>query len=191
MSDLDATTPRVFLVRHGNEGFPIPSFSRLKVVTGETEWTISGRHTGRSDIPLTKFGETQVIATSSLLVGPGKLLDPRQVKKVWVSPRQRALRTFQLLFGGQRDLTTGGEGLVAGVSEEVFGGGSGSVIITEEIREWDYGDYEGLQAADVREMRKENGLDEEGVPWSVWRDGCEGGEFVDTLCIRYQIANAL
>jgi probable phosphoglycerate mutase len=44
--------------------------------------------------------------------------------------------------------------------------------VTDEIREWDYGDYEGLTSAQIREQRKENG---EGA-WDIWRDGCPGGE---------------
>lgn len=136
---------------------------------GETEWTISGRHTGISDIPLTALGERQVTSSGALLVGPGKLLDPKRVKRVWVSPRQRTVRTFQLLFGGIQDAGSGkGEGgeeggrEVAGVKEGIFGGGEGSVVVTEEIREWDYGEYEGMKAAEVREMRKQRGL-EKGV----------------------------
>ena len=51
-------------------------------------------------------------------------------------------------------------------------------MVTEEIREWDYGEYEGMKAGEVRELRKRKGLDGQGREWSVWRDGCEGGEFV-------------
>jgi len=122
-----------------------------------------------------------------LLVGPGKLIDPRQVRRVWVSPRQRAMRTFQLLFGGTQSTGSSEEGdegerEVAGVREGIFGGGEGSVVVTEEIREWDYGEYEGMKAEEVREIRKQRGLEREGVKWSVWRDGCEGGEYV-SICL--------
>lgn len=48
------------------------------------------------------------------------------------------------------------------------------VEVTEDIREWDYGDYEGLKSAEIRKMRENNG---EGA-WDIWRDGCPGGEFV-------------
>ena len=125
-----------------------------------------------------------------MLVGPDKLLDPRQVKKVWVSPRQRALRTFQLLFGDLEDTSRGEGGTgrqIAGVSEEVFGGGEGSIKVTEQIREWDYGEYEGMMAADVRKLRKEKGLDRDGLEWSVWRDGCEGGEYVYMFHWSYRV----
>lgn len=46
------------------------------------------------------------------------------------------------------------------------------VQITEDIREWDYGDYEGLTSAQIRAQRKEQGLG----GWDIWRDGCPGGE---------------
>jgi broad specificity phosphatase PhoE len=35
------------------------------------------------------------------------------------------------------------------------------------LLEWDYGDYEGLTTAEVRELRP---------GWNLWRDGCPGGE---------------
>jgi len=44
-----------------------------------------------------------------------------------------------------------------------------------DIAEWDYGHYEGLTTTETRRLRKERGLDGERE-WSVWRDGCEGGE---------------
>lgn len=46
--------------------------------------------------------------------------------------------------------------------------------ITEAIREWDYGEYEGLTSPQIREDRKQKGLG----PWDIWRDGCPGGEYV-------------
>lgn len=45
--------------------------------------------------------------------------------------------------------------------------------MTEDIREWDYGEYEGLTTAQIRAQRHEKGLSEN---WSIWRDGCPGGE---------------
>lgn len=47
------------------------------------------------------------------------------------------------------------------------------VEITEAIREWDYGDYEGLTSPQIRELRAKQGL---GSSWDIWRDGCPGGE---------------
>jgi len=56
---------------------------------GETEWSRSGRHTSRTDIPLTANGEQQAIALRGMLAA---------VHPVFVlsSPRQRALRTAEL-----------------------------------------------------------------------------------------------
>jgi len=56
---------------------------------GETEWTLSGQHTGITDIPLTKNGEKQ----ASLL---GKRLQQIHFTKVFSSPRSRALETAKL-----------------------------------------------------------------------------------------------
>lgn len=144
---------------------------------GETEWTISGQHTGRADIPLTARGERQVRSTGSLLVGHCKYLDPAQVQKVFVSPRQRATRTFQLLFAGEtKTVTHADTKLVAAVDERIFGGGEGSIEVTEQVAEWDYGEYDGMLAVDVRRIRHEQGTDAAGFDWNVWRDGCVGGE---------------
>ncbi|GAA4427291.1 acid phosphatase [Georgenia halophila] len=56
---------------------------------GETEWSLSGQHTGLSDIPLTPRGEEQA---RDLLDNVGQ----RDFAAVLVSPRQRAWRTAEL-----------------------------------------------------------------------------------------------
>lgn len=56
---------------------------------GETEWSVSGRHTGTSDIPLTERGEQQA---RHLLDDLGD----RAFAAVLVSPLQRAARTAEL-----------------------------------------------------------------------------------------------
>ena len=48
------------------------------------------------------------------------------------------------------------------------------IEIRDEIREWDYGEYEGLRSGEIQEMRKQEGKGE----WDIWRDGCPGGEYV-------------
>ncbi|KAK9774607.1 putative Sedoheptulose 1,7-bisphosphatase [Seiridium cardinale] len=84
MSDQNATTPRVFIARHG-----------------ETEWTISGQCTGSTDIPLTENGVKQSRGTGEMLVGPGKLIDPSKLAHVFCSPLQRAVVTLDLLLGDE------------------------------------------------------------------------------------------
>jgi probable phosphoglycerate mutase len=56
---------------------------------GETAWSKSGRHTGRTEIPLSDVGERK----ARLLAGR---LAPVQFSRVFVSPRQRAQRTCEL-----------------------------------------------------------------------------------------------
>jgi len=56
---------------------------------GETEWSLSGRHTGRSELPLTERGEQRARELGPRLRG----IDFAQVL---TSPRQRARRTCEL-----------------------------------------------------------------------------------------------
>jgi probable phosphoglycerate mutase len=56
---------------------------------GETEWSLSGAHTGRSDIPLTEAGRKQAEAVGRYLAG-------KQFALVLTSPLQRALETCRL-----------------------------------------------------------------------------------------------
>ena len=83
---------------------------------GQTEWSMSGQYTGKTDIPMTAEGEEQVKGSAKLMYGTGKLIDPAKVAKVFVSPRKRAIRTYEL-FSGQ---TEGYE-------------------VTESLAEWSYG----------------------------------------------------
>lgn len=93
-------------------------------------------------------------------MGSGKLIDPSKFAHVFISPRHRAVQTLDILLGdAQKDA----------LMKE------GKVTITEDIAEWDYGDYEGFLTKEIRARRKEKGLDKE-KPWDIWVDGCEGGE---------------
>jgi broad specificity phosphatase PhoE len=53
---------------------------------GETEWSASGKHTSRSDVPLTRCGQRSAQAIGRYLAG-------RQFSMVLTSPRQRAQET--------------------------------------------------------------------------------------------------
>ena len=66
------TFPQVYLVRYG-----------------ETAWSISGQHTGRTDIPLTERGEHAAHALRARL-------KDLSVTKILTSPLQRARRTAEL-----------------------------------------------------------------------------------------------
>ncbi|MDO9395871.1 MAG: histidine phosphatase family protein [Herbiconiux sp.] len=70
--------PQIVLVRHG-----------------ETEWSLSGQHTGRTDIPLTARGELQARAVGRALAG-------RSFGLVLSSPRRRALETAALVGYGDQ-----------------------------------------------------------------------------------------
>ena len=56
---------------------------------GETAWSLSGQHTGRTDLPLTEHGEAEARSLRSLLRGVS-------FDHVFASPRQRARRTAAL-----------------------------------------------------------------------------------------------
>jgi len=65
---------------------------------GETEWSASGRHTGRTDIPLTARGEAAAAALAPALAR-------RHIGAVFTSPASRAVRTAELagLSGAKTD----------------------------------------------------------------------------------------
>ena len=70
--------PEVFLARHG-----------------ETAWTITGQHTGMTDLPLTPRGESNARSLAHRLRG-------LEFSMVLTSPLQRARRTSELAgFGGR------------------------------------------------------------------------------------------
>lgn len=74
---------RIFLIRHG-----------------ETEWSLSGRHTGRTDIPLTRRGEQMARALAPLLADV-------TFSRALSSPRQRARHTCELAGFRAADILPG------------------------------------------------------------------------------------
>ncbi|KAA8643423.1 histidine phosphatase family protein [Aspergillus tanneri] len=154
-------TPRCFIIRHG-----------------ETEWSLNGRHTGSTDLLLTPNGEKRIKATGKALVGNDRLIAPRKLVHVYVSPRARAQRTLELLEIGCRERLPWAENRKS--EDEVPIRTEAKVEVTGAIREWDYGDYEGLTSKQIREMRAQKG---EGS-WDIWRDGCPGGESPEDVIRR-------
>jgi len=151
--------------------------------------------TGLSDIPLTQKGEDILRELGGRIVGKGKVLDPAHIQHVFVSPRQRAQKTFSLLFDDR------------GVDVPSYSTEDG-------VREWDYGVCEGaslalapsfpllaaLRAAQgcaavdridadadlvlcagkkTAEIRSELGED-----WDIWTMGCPEGESPDEMTAR-------
>lgn len=113
---------------------------------GQTEWSESGQHTGRTDIPLTPIGESQAVAAGRLLAGS-------HFDLILVSPLSRARKTAVL--AGLTPFET-----------------------TSDLREWDYGDFEGLTSEEIHETHP---------GWTVWDGPWPGGEHpseVEARCDR-------
>ena len=62
---------------------------------GETAWTLSGQHTGRTDIALTEQGESEALGLSAALLG-------MSFANVLTSPLRRARRTAELAGFAER-----------------------------------------------------------------------------------------
>ncbi|TPK64341.1 histidine phosphatase family protein [Mesorhizobium sp. B2-4-15] len=77
---MSSALPQIHLVRHG-----------------ETAWSLSGQHTGRTDMPLTPAGEAAARALADRLNG-------LSFSAVWSSPSQRAFNTSGLAGFGARSV---------------------------------------------------------------------------------------
>jgi broad specificity phosphatase PhoE len=117
----------VYLVRHG-----------------ETEWSLSGQHTGTTDIPLTENGREVARRL-------GDKLRELHFAAVWTSPMSRSIDTARL----------------AGFEHEVR--------INDDLKEWDYGEYEGLTTPQIREKNP---------GWFLFRDGAPSGESPEQVGAR-------
>lgn len=103
---------------------------------GETEWSRTGRHTGRTDVPLEPAGAEQAATVGGCLAGVRPAL-------VLSSPLTRAIDTCRLAGFGER------------------------AEVTDDLLEWDYGEYEGLTTDEIRRERPD---------WTLWTHGVPGGE---------------
>ena len=110
---------------------------------GQTQWSLDGRHTGRTDVPLTEAGRTQAAALRAVLadVRPALVLS---------SPRRRALDTAAL----------------AGLAVDA---------VTDDLAEWDYGDYEGRTSKEIHVERP---------GWTIFADGAPNGESAADVTAR-------
>jgi probable phosphoglycerate mutase len=113
---------------------------------GETEWSVSGAHTSRTDLPLLPAGIKQAQELAPKLKN-------HKFALVMVSPMHRAQETCRL----------------AGLSD--------GAVVTDDLKEWDYGLYEGRSTTDIH---KEN------PGWMLWRDGVPQGESLDQVKVRVQ-----
>jgi len=118
-SPSNTVQPTLWLIRHG-----------------ETEWSVLGRHTGRTDLPLTENGRTQAERLREALAGV-------RFSQVVTSPLLRARQTCEL----------------SGVEAN-----GGAARLDADLMEWDYGEYDGLTSAQIRATRPDWFLWTEGVP---------------------------
>lgn len=70
-------------------------FEAVLMRHGQTEWSLSGRHTGRTDIPLTPEGEAEALAMAPHIGG-------HDYELVLSSPLLRAQQTCELVGLGRR-----------------------------------------------------------------------------------------
>ena len=124
---MSETLPVIYLARHG-----------------ETAWSLTGQHTGLTDLPLSEQGEREARRLGERLRG-------MTFARVFTSPLQRATRTCELA------------------------GFQARAEVDRDLVEWNYGQYEGLRSAEIRVERPD---------WSLFRDGCPGGESPDQVAAR-------
>ncbi|MFD0306459.1 histidine phosphatase family protein [Streptomyces sp. NPDC127119] len=113
--------PRILLARHG-----------------QTQWSLSGKHTGRTDIPLLDEGRRGAKLLGERLHRPP--LDGLSGVEVLTSPLVRARETCEIAgFGGR-------------------------ATPWDALMEWDYGAYEGLTPDEIRADRPDWLIWRDGVP---------------------------
>ncbi|MGC4946426.1 histidine phosphatase family protein [Streptomyces sp. DT224] len=113
--------PRILLARHG-----------------QTEWSLNGRHTGRTDIPLLDAGREGA-----------KLLGERLHRAPWTDLRGLEVRTSPLVRAAETCELAG-----FGDRAEPW----------DALMEWDYGAYEGMTPAEIKAGRPDWFIWRDGVP---------------------------
>ncbi|MFE0136445.1 histidine phosphatase family protein [Streptomyces sp. NPDC059037] len=113
--------PRILLARHG-----------------QTEWSLSGRHTGRTDVPLLEEGRRGAkLLGERLHRAPYDGLPDVEVR---TSPLSRARETCEIAGFGDR------------------------ATAWETLMEWDYGSYEGMTPASIQAVHPGWLIWRDGVP---------------------------
>jgi probable phosphoglycerate mutase len=141
---MSANLPKLYLARHG-----------------DTAWTDSHQHTGRTDLPLNERGEQHARQL-------GAWLRPFSFTRVFTSPLLRASKTCELAgfpLTQPSPPSDGGEGWVRGAGAEV----------DPDLIEWDYGRFEGKLTSDILKERP---------GWELFRDGCPDGEAPGDVAAR-------
>ncbi|MEV7542783.1 histidine phosphatase family protein [Streptomyces sp. NPDC089915] len=113
--------PRILLARHG-----------------QTAWSLLGKHTGRTDVPLLEEGRQGA-----------KRLGERLAGEPWASLRGMEVRTSPLVRASESCDLAG-----FGVRAEPW----------DTLMEWDYGDYEGMTPAEIQAVRPGWLIWRDGVP---------------------------
>lgn len=131
-------------IRATDEEREVPLQHAILIRHGETAWSLSGQHTGVTDIPLTENGRSHARRLAPLL-------SDATFSLVLTSPMQRARETCALVGLGDR------------------------ATIDDDLMEWRYGEYEGLTTKEIRERHP---------GWSIFADGCPGGESPEQIAAR-------
>ena len=113
---------------------------------GATEWSATGRHTSRTDVPLTEAG-----------LAAARALAPALARHAFAvaltSPMARARAT-------------------------AAAAGFPDAVVDDDLREWDYGELEGLTTSEIRTRGGEFSQ------WTIWRGPVPGGETIDEVAAR-------
>ncbi|WP_347555845.1 histidine phosphatase family protein [Robbsia sp. KACC 23696] len=124
----------------GTDTTPPPHAEVWLIRHGETAWSKTGQHTGRTDVPLTDTGREQAKALQASLAGIA-------FDAVWCSPLVRARETCAL------------SGILGPAGAETR-----EYIAQADVQEWDYGIYEGRKTADIRRSEPDWAVWESPMP---------------------------
>ncbi|KAJ3172643.1 phosphoglycerate mutase 2 [Geranomyces variabilis] len=130
-------------------------FNLHAVRHGATEWSVSGQHTGRTDIPLTAAGRAQA---ESVKKHYQQQLSSKpfssQFGYIFASPLSRAHETARIVTSPDSSVV---------------------IELDDDLMEMDYGRYDGRKTKDIQADSEETKC------WNLFRDGCPGGETAEDV----------